>query len=106
MNSKIWSVPTKLTSFKLNMIMMDNESIVLDALKISEDSDNDLILRIHESKGSVQICNIYSEFEMINVQPANIIEDSITSDALLSWTSSSIKVKIRPFQILTLKISI
>ena len=105
MVSKVWMVDTQQTEFKLNIVSLNNENVVLDALKISEDSADSIIMRIHEAKGSVQICKITTGFEMQNVDVVNIIEDKISSDALLSWDKNSIKVKLGPFQILTLKVT-
>ena len=96
-----------------SLIEIDQSHIVLDAFKISENNKSDYILRVHESLGYTSDCKLTFNFLSIHnkaldtVEVANILEN-VKEDAdqnLISFTSSEILINLRPFKILTLKLT-
>jgi len=109
-NSYELNVPLKVISSnklylneaKTSFINVDNENIIIEAVKKAECSD-DIIVRLYECSGSSMKTNISFGFEVKDVQIVNLLENAIES---LQFDKESIELRFKPFEIHTLKITI
>jgi len=81
---------------------VDNDAIIVDTLKTAEDS-KDIVLRIYESHGSRGSFNLSSTLPVKSVALCNMLE---TEDQPLELVDGKINVKVEPFKIITLKVTL
>jgi alpha-mannosidase len=101
-NQPLLTFATKADPSSEAFFSLDNPAVVLDTIKKAEDSD-ELILRIYESHGAHQSATLKSRFAIQNVLQVDLLEQGKES---IPVSSGSIKLRLRPFEILTLKIKI
>jgi alpha-mannosidase len=81
---------------------LDNPAVVLDTVKKAEDSD-DLILRFYESHGAHQDATLTVDGRIERAARVNLLEED---DAPVRTSARQIKLKLRPFEILSLKLRV
>jgi alpha-mannosidase len=81
---------------------VDNPGVVLDTVKKAEDS-GDLILRFYESHGAHQEATLTVDGRIAKASRVNLLEEE---DAPIRAGVRTIKLKLRPFEILSLKLSV
>jgi alpha-mannosidase len=81
---------------------VDNPGVVLDTVKKAEDSD-DLILRFYESHGAHQEATLTVDGKIAQAARVNLLEEN---DEPIRAGAKQIKLKLRPFEILSLKLSV
>ena len=84
-------------------VKCDSEAVVIDTIKPAEDSD-DTIVRLYESYGSH--VNVILEFSkcVSKIEYVNLLEDVIRNDISLVLNDNRVMFKLKPFQIVTLKV--
>jgi len=80
---------------------LDNPAVVLDTVKKAEDSD-DLILRLYESHGGHQSATLSVSLPIDSAARVNLLENE---DQPVSADSHQIKLSLRPFELVTLKLT-
>ncbi len=81
---------------------LDGPALVIDTLKKAEDSQ-DLILRLYESRGTRGAARLSSPLPIAGAARANLLEDEL---APLAWQDGGLELAYRPFEIITLKLSL
>jgi alpha-mannosidase len=92
------TAPAKTESF----FALDNPAIVLDTVKKAEDS-RDLVVRFYESHGSHQTARLVLPKKVKKVTRVDLLESGKESIAI---TKDYVKLSLRPFEIVTLKLGI
>jgi alpha-mannosidase len=96
-----FSCDNYVTGRKEPFITVDNENIIVEAVKKAEYSD-DIIIRLYECSGSSEKAKLKFGYRTQNVQLVNLMEEAIESD---SFDTEKNELKFKPFEIQTLKIS-
>ncbi len=87
-------------------VTSSDESVIVTALKLAEDGSGDVIVRAYESRGAHAAALISTAFETAAVTVCNFLEDPLPEAAGSAWLDGEdIVVHLRPFQIITLRIS-
>ena len=81
---------------------VDNPAVVIDTVKKAEDS-NDLILRLYESHGAHQSAHLKTALPLQKISRVDLLEDNAQP---MRANASGVKLKLRPFEVLTLKITL
>jgi alpha-mannosidase len=81
---------------------VDHPGVVLDTVKKAEDSD-DLILRIYEAYGAHQEATLTVDGRIEKAARVNLLEED---DTPVRAGARQIKLKLRPFEILSLKLRV
>ena len=81
---------------------LDNPGVVLDTVKKAEDS-NDLVLRIYESHGAHQDATLTTALRIEKATRVNLLEDE---EKPIPSGTRSLKLKLRPFEIVSLKLRV
>jgi len=76
--------------------------VVIDTVKKAEDS-NDLILRLYESHGAHQSAHLKTALPLQKISRVDLLEDNAQP---MRANASGVKLKLRPFEVLTLKITL
>ncbi|XP_048766025.2 alpha-mannosidase 2C1-like [Ostrea edulis] len=98
--------PPKGSPEAMSFFSVDNPQVILETIKKSEDSDNDLVLRLYECFGGHTMATLTLKLPFKKVQRCNgleeILEDGMTSD--LEVKGSNISLRFSPFQIISLRL--
>ncbi|WP_350343040.1 alpha-mannosidase [Proteinivorax tanatarense] len=86
--------------FTAPFIEIDKENVVLDAVKISEWSDNKIIVRFHEMEGARSKIKVKSLYEIDNWKEVNLIEN----ESLSPLHHGPIELEFSPYEIKTIEV--
>ena len=88
------------------LVTLDNDQIVVAAVKLAEDRSGDVILRLYESHGGRAEAALTPGFPVTSVTAVDLLERPREEDArAVTAGYEGVRVKLRPFQILTLRLS-
>lgn len=85
---------------RYSLISVDKDDVIIDAVKPAEDGDG-VIVRLYEAKKRRANCSINFGFNINKVKLCDLMEREKEN---LSFENNSVKVKLKPFEIITLKI--
>jgi len=81
------------------LVVIDSDSIHIDALKKAENEDC-LVLRVHECRGTRQQIKITSDHDLKKFAPCNLLEE----DLMPPTAGKCIETVVKPFEIKTYKL--
>ena len=84
-----------------SLLTVSAENVVVEAVKKAEDSDA-LIVRLYESHGASARATVQFGFPVSSAAQVNLLEES---DAPLTVTENIVALEVKPFEILTLKVT-
>lgn len=85
---------------ELSTMEISSNNIIVEAVKKAED-DNDVIVRLYESKGAATNCEVKFNLDISQVSLVNLMEESMEE---LPMEGNKINLSMKPFEICTLKI--
>jgi alpha-mannosidase len=87
--------------------MSTNPDVVVSALKLADDRSGDVIVRVYEATGSRAYTHLWFGFEHGEVSVVNLLERTDGESETLTEledTEEGLVVRLRPFQIATLRV--
>jgi alpha-mannosidase len=81
---------------------VDHPAVLLDTLKKAEDSDA-LVLRLYEARGTRGRVRLTSPLPVRSAALVNLLEDEL---APLNWEAGGVEFEFKPFEILSLRITL
>jgi alpha-mannosidase len=96
--------PTSAASHQESFFHVAPAALVLDTVKQAEDSEA-LIVRLYEAHGAHSRARLSSSLPVRSVRKCNLLEDEEGSSPL-EWKEGGVELEARPFQIITLKLSL
>ncbi|WP_156807643.1 glycosyl hydrolase-related protein [Acaricomes phytoseiuli] len=92
-----------------SLIEVDEDAVVISAIKLAEDRSGDVTLRLYESTGGWAKARVSVHFDHTTVAATDLLKrplgEAHSDGAELKETSRGIQVELRPFQILTLRLA-
>ena len=86
--------------------MSDCPSIVVEAVKLAEDRSGDLVVRIYEARGAQATGTVGFGCDVESVIETDLLERPLAAaTALIDVTDSQVQLRLRPFQIVTLRVA-
>lgn len=85
------------------LLEVSESSIVIESVKLAEDQSGDLIVRAYEAQGNRSSATIRTNFAWSGLHTTDLLEDSVSSDALGTVTRKSAELHLRPFELVTLR---
>lgn len=85
-------------------VKCDNEAVIIDTIKPAENGDG-IIVRLYESHGSHVSVNLEFMKDVGGIEYVNLLEDVIEDDASLNIKGNRAAFNLKPFQIVSLKVS-
>ena len=85
-----------------SFFQVDNPAVVLDTVKKAEDSD-DLIVRLYESHGGHQTATLSLSHPLRKATKVNLLE---ADEKPIAAGKNKVKLSLRPFEIVSLKLSV
>jgi alpha-mannosidase len=89
------------------LVTTDRDALVVEAVKLAEDRGGDLIVRLYESSGGRTSGQLTTAFPLAGVVETDLLERPLadTGSAVTGREGSAVSLSLRPFQILTLRLS-
>jgi len=76
---------------------VDNPAVVVEAVKLADDRSGDVVVRLYESLGGRARATLHTSFPMTHVVETDLLERPLNS--------GSTDLELRPFQVLTLRLT-
>jgi alpha-mannosidase len=89
------------------VVSVDDPAITVESVKLADDRSGDVIVRLYESRGGRASGTLTTGFPLARAQVTDLLErpESAARAADGSDAGNGIAVRLRPFQILTLRLS-
>ncbi|MGH3313920.1 MAG: alpha-mannosidase, partial [Streptomyces sp.] len=88
------------------LVSVDNDQVVVEAVKLAEDRSGDLVVRLYESHGGRGRAVLSPGLPVTSVTETDLLERPLAdAEAREVAADGSVEVALRPFQILTLRLS-
>ena len=90
---------------EVSLFQVDQETIVIEAVKLAEDGSKDIIVRLYEAGRSATRCALSSSLPVLSARQTNMAEeDDSPLSAPLEWKDGSVILDFRPFEVKTVRL--
>ena len=83
---------------------LDNEAVVVEAVKAADDRSGDVVVRCYESLGGRATATLQAGFPVRSAAVTDLLERTLTDVAVDD--DNSVRVQLRPFEVVTLRLSL
>jgi alpha-mannosidase len=83
------------------LIAVDNDAVVLSAVKLADDGSGDVIVRLYEAAGGRASARLQASFEVAGIQEGDLLERPYPQRV----TGEGLTLALRPFQMVTLRLA-
>ncbi|MGW3368409.1 glycoside hydrolase family 38 C-terminal domain-containing protein, partial [Streptosporangium canum] len=87
------------------LVTVDDDAVVVTAVKLADDGSGDVVVRFHESRGGRARARLSTGFAATGVAVTDLLERPLTDAAPPDLTDGSVAVALRPFELVTLRFS-
>ena len=88
----------------VSLVSSDNPAIVVEAVKLAQDRSGDLVVRLHVARGARATGTVAFGCDVSSVMETDLLERALdNATALVTVTGSQTNLRLRPFQIVTLR---
>ncbi|MFJ6854633.1 alpha-mannosidase [Streptomyces sp. NPDC091271] len=87
------------------LVTVDNDAVVVSAVKLADDASGDLVVRLYESTGGRARVRLATGFDAAGVAVTDLLErplDDVTAPGL---TEEGVSLSLRPFELVTLRLA-
>ncbi|MFH9089728.1 alpha-mannosidase [Streptomyces sp. NPDC017673] len=86
------------------LVTVDNDAVVVTAVKLADDGSGDVIVRFHEAHGSRVRATLTAGFEVSGLTVTDLLERPLADAANPERDGGRITVRLRPFELVTLRL--
>jgi alpha-mannosidase len=86
------------------LVTVDDDAVVVTAVKLADDGSGDVVVRFHEAHGGRARATVSAGFEVADVQVADLLERPDGAGEQVERDGERITVRLRPFQLMTLRL--
>ncbi|GAA2670285.1 alpha-mannosidase [Nonomuraea recticatena] len=87
------------------LVTVDDDAVVVTAVKLADDGSGDVVVRFHESRGGRARARLSTGFAATGVAVTDLLERPLADVAAPELTDGSVAVSLRPFELVTLRFS-
>ncbi|MGV9778536.1 alpha-mannosidase [Streptosporangium sp. NPDC003464] len=87
------------------LVTVDDDAVVVTAVKLADDGSGDVVVRFHESRGGRARARVSTGFTATGVAVTDLLERPLADAAAPELTDGSVAVSLRPFELVTLRFS-
>ena len=87
------------------LVVVDGSGIVVEAVKLAEDRSGDVVVRLYEAYGSRARGRLTAGFKVTGITETDLLERPVEPAGLRSVDGQAAELELRPFQIVTLRLS-
>ncbi|MGW2418732.1 alpha-mannosidase [Streptomyces sp. NPDC001709] len=85
------------------LISVDNDAVVITAVKLADDGSGDVVVRFHEAHGGRARARLTAGFEVADVTVTDLLERPVDAEPPVR-DGDRITVRLRPFELVTLRL--
>ncbi|MEV7980970.1 glycoside hydrolase family 38 C-terminal domain-containing protein [Streptomyces sp. NPDC086519] len=85
------------------LVTVDNDAVVITAVKLADDGSGDVVVRFHEAHGGRARATLTAGFEIGNVTVTDLLERPLPDKVV--HVGNSIRLRLRPFELKTLRLA-
>lgn len=85
------------------LVTSDNDAILIETVKLAEDRSGDVVVRLYEALGGRASGHIHFAFPYDDIVETDLLEREIPAEAVSEGESEEVFVRMRPFQLVTLR---
>ncbi|MEU9372810.1 glycoside hydrolase family 38 C-terminal domain-containing protein [Streptomyces sp. NPDC048255] len=87
------------------LVTVDDDAVVVEAVKLAEDRGGDVIVRLYESRGGRATATLAAGFELTGAVESDLLERPLAGTAVGDpGADGRVPLTLRPFQIVTLRL--
>ncbi|MCC5475669.1 alpha-mannosidase [Streptomyces barringtoniae] len=86
------------------LVAVDNDAVVITAVKLADDGSGDVVVRFHEAHGGRARATLTAGFEVADVTVTDLLERPGGDTEPPERGGERITVRLRPFQLMTLRL--
>ncbi|WP_328691843.1 glycosyl hydrolase-related protein [Streptomyces caniferus] len=86
------------------LVTVDNDAVVVTAVKLADDSSGDVIVRLHEAHGGRATATLTTGFEPAGATATDLLERPVDDGPVLERQGNTVRMRLRPFQIVTVRL--
>ncbi|WP_393059136.1 alpha-mannosidase [Streptomyces sp. LN549] len=85
------------------LVAVDNDAVVVSAVKLADDASGDLVVRLYESTGGRAKVRLATAYEAGGVAVCDLLERPSADAAVPELRDSGVELALRPFELVTLR---
>ncbi|WP_217552746.1 glycoside hydrolase family 38 C-terminal domain-containing protein [Streptomyces sp. GbtcB6] len=85
------------------LVTVDNDAVVVTAVKLADDGSGDLVVRFHEAHGGRARATLTAGFEVADVTVTDLLERPSDTPAP-DRAGGAVSLRLRPFELMTLRL--
>ncbi|MFF9348923.1 alpha-mannosidase [Streptomyces sp. NPDC014734] len=86
------------------LISVDDDAVVVTAVKLADDGSGDVVVRLHEAHGGRASARLTAGFAPAGASVVDLLERPLAA-ASVEWEGDVVRLRLRPFQIVTLRLA-
>ncbi|MGW7462613.1 alpha-mannosidase [Streptomyces sp. NPDC054797] len=87
------------------LLVVDNEAVVVESVKLAEDRGGDVVVRLYESLGGRATATLTADFAIAAAVESDLLERPLEGSAVAAPAADgTVHLTLRPFQILTVRL--
>ncbi|MFF8268147.1 alpha-mannosidase [Streptomyces sp. NPDC016562] len=87
------------------LLVVDNEAVVVESVKLAEDRGGDVVVRLYESLGGRATATLTADFPITAAVESDLLERPLEGSAVATPAADgTVQLTLRPFQILTVRL--
>ncbi|MGW7269215.1 alpha-mannosidase [Streptomyces sp. NPDC054864] len=87
------------------LVTVDNDAVVVTAVKLADDGSGDVVVRFHESRGGRAKATLTAGFPVGSVSVTDLLERPLADTAAPDHAADGIPLTLRPFELMTLRLT-
>ncbi|MFD4481392.1 alpha-mannosidase [Streptomyces sp. NPDC058471] len=87
------------------LVTVDNDAVVVTAVKLADDGSGDVVVRFHEAQGGRAKATLAAGFPVGSVEVTDLLERPLADAASPERSGDGIALKLRPFELVTLRLT-
>ncbi|WP_405622637.1 alpha-mannosidase [Streptomyces sp. NBC_00076] len=87
------------------LVSVDHEGVVVEAVKLADDRSGDVVVRLYEALGVRARATLTTGFPLASATATDLLERPLDDTTSHQVTDGAARLRLRPFQILTLRLS-
>jgi alpha-mannosidase len=87
-----------------SLVSLEGEAASIEAVKLADDRSGDVVVRVYESLGGRADTRLRTAFPVARADVVDLLERAVDGDAPAVDDDGSVRLSLRPFQVLTLRL--
>ncbi|NEC67611.1 glycoside hydrolase family 38 C-terminal domain-containing protein, partial [Streptomyces sp. SID9727] len=87
------------------LVGVDNDAVVVSAVKLADDGSGDVVVRLYESTGGRAKVRLATGFRAMDVVATDLLERPLTDAPVPESDGEGVRLSLRPFELVTLRVT-